>query len=269
MTEHTQPESPIAQLFSQSVVQGSVRYWAAHFAGNQQSAVQAALCFAHAMDMLTTANVEVIAEKSVWWHEELTDCTPSSARHPITKALLKQTSKAHRAHVDNVDNNLDSMAPIVDALHRHLHGALMSQQRVAIDSLEAWNQYAELRFGSLHEMVALASGMTAQKASSLGQWAARLHALGVLRTPQHYEDPRLLRPPQMLLGDNSSELANELLDITACQPKAMPANQIIISHELAWWKRPATHASPVSTGLPTGLRGMLTSWQAARKARSS
>ncbi len=85
----------------------------------------------------------------------------------------------------------------------------------------------------------------------------------------HYEDPRVLRLPQMLLGENSSELENELLNIKASQPKAVPANQIIISHELAWWKRPATQASPVFTGRPTGLRGMLTSWQAARKARSS
>ena len=268
MTDNTQPESPIAQLFNQSVVQGSARYWAAHFAGHHQPAVQAALCFAHSMDMLTVANAEVIAEKSVWWHEELTNCTPSSARHPITQALLGRSNKPHSTRNEEMDDDLDGSTPIIDALHRHLHGALMSQQRVEIDSSEAWNQYAELRFGSLHEIVALASGMTTEDASSLGQWTAQLQSLGIQRAPMHYEDPRLLRPPQMLLGKNSPELEKKLLNITARQPKAMPANQIIISHELAWWKQPATQASPVFTGLPTGLRGMLTSWQAARKTRS-
>ncbi len=180
MTNTTESELPIAQLFAQSVVEGSARYWAAHFTrAQEQPAVRAALCFAHLMDQLTAVSPEVIAEKSVWWHEELTNCSAETARHPITQALLRATKDPDAP----VSKQTDSSA-IVDSMHRHLHGALMSQQQTVMDSTDAWTQYVELRFGTLHELLAIASGMPPEIAARLAKWAARLHGLGVMRAPE-------------------------------------------------------------------------------------
>lgn len=261
--DQSESHQPIAQVFAQSVVEGSARYWAAHFTPPQrQSAVRAAFSFAHLMDQLTTVSPEVIAEKSVWWHEELANGSPETARHPVTRALLSSATEP----AGHSQGSRPDAGAIVDAMHRHLHGALMSQQRVSLDSAESWSQYTELRFGTLHELVALASGMPSDAATSLGQWTAPLHALGVVRSPEHYGDARFLHPAASAADHDTASLSALLDAHTRTRPPGAAANDVLIRHELAWWARDAHNASPVFTGLPVGLRGMLASWRAARKA---
>ncbi|MFK8029477.1 MAG: squalene/phytoene synthase family protein [Gammaproteobacteria bacterium] len=260
MSNDTASETPIEQLFDQSVTQGSARYWAAHFTIEPaRPVVKAVLCFAHTMDLLTGVSPEVIAEKSIWWHEELTDTTLTSARHPVTQTLLQHIHEASPENGDSVS------AAIVHTMHRHLHGALMSQQRTAIDSDDAWLQYLELRLGTLHELLALASGASNQDAQALGEWATKLHSASILRATEHFQDGRLLTPPDALT-ENVKTGQPQLP--TEQQPLAPPANQVLIDLELKWWKNPPDQASPIFTGLPVGLRGMLAAWRAARKAHS-
>lgn len=249
-------ETPIDQLFEQSVTQGSPQYWAAHFTPSQfRTAVRGALCFAHAMNMLTTVSPEVIAEKSVWWHEELSDTNVDTARHPITRALLTSSI-----------NTDQTTASVVQAMHRHLHGALMSQQQTDLATPEAWAQYAQLRFGSLHELIALASGADAQAAGALGDWSAQLHALGVRRTPEHFSDRRVLVPSELVAARADASLQEAFKKLLSNRPSAPPANAVIIRHELTWWRGPRSEVPTVFAGLPVGLRGMLSSWKAARTA---
>lgn len=250
-------EDPVHQLFSQSVNDGSAQYWAAHFADEaHRPAIKAAFCFAHAMNVLTTVSPEVIAEKSVWWHEELTGTTPESARHPTTRVLVTAAG-----------GDADRTAALVQTMHHHLHGALMSQQRTALSTQESWQQYAQLRFGSLHELIALASGVSSAAAASLGSWCGELHGLGVQRAPQFYTDSRVLTPAIPSETGSTGLTQTALASLSVKRPELPPANAVLVNHEWSWWKRTATDASPVFTGLPVGLRGMLASWQAARRAR--
>ncbi len=260
-TDRTRPEVPVTQLFGQSVVEGSARFWAAHFTEpDHQFAVRAALCFAHLMDQLTFVSPEVIAEKSVWWHEELTNREAGTARHPVTQCLLATGTAGGSEEMQRTE-------AIISAMHRHLHGALMSQQQTPLDTPELWHQYAQLRFGTLHELIALASGAGAEQATDIVDWSAQLHGLGVMRAPECYTDSRVLVPSTALVEGANDSLRQSLDKLRNSRPAASAANHVLIDHELRWWKRDASDASPIFTGLPVGLRGMLASWRAARKAK--
>ncbi|MEM7083714.1 MAG: hypothetical protein AAF465_13370 [Pseudomonadota bacterium] len=250
-------DTPIDQLFEQSVVNGSAKFWAAHFsAARFRPGVKAALCFAHAMDLLTTVGAEVIAEKSVWWHEELNGTLP--ARHPITKALMGSVSATATP---------DCGQAIAQTMHEHLHGALMTQQRTAMSSTEIWHQYAELRFGTFHALLSLVSGASVSEANQVADWTALFYALLVSNHPQFFDDSRVLTPSNALARTNDSNHA--LKQCLSAMPPMPAANRILIEHDRRWWQTGLTEAPPSHSGAPLGLRSMLASWRFARQASRS
>lgn len=246
MNESTS-ESPLATSFAQQIVPGSARFWSAHFAGEQtRDATRALWCFAHDMDGLSLASSEVVAEKSIWWHEELQRMAEGSPRHPTLLALLEHLPSECSAE------------RVTHALHEHLHGALVTQQKALSPGLEGWEQYAYLRIGTLHTALSLFNLADAETAQALGRWAAQYHAAAVQLTPELYSDQRWLVPSPT---DSISPTLN-----TDEPPAGMSAaSAVLIGLEKRARERQLP--SPLYTSEPQGLRGMLTAWRAARRSR--
>lgn len=245
------------EYFTKAVVTGSSRYWSAHFSpAAMQTGVKAALCFAHLMDELCFTSTEVVHQKSLWWHEELQRLADNKANHPVTRSLQQY------------------LPHCCEPLHLQLHGALMTQQRAAIESDDDWQRYCDLRTGSVFQLLRVIYGQHSDEASRRATQAGRACMSGAVWHPALFSDGRWLRPDESDAGDVKRKATETIaLFDRLMQPDSdgNPGSAVLLYHERQWLKRlpeAPLKSAPFYTNEPVGLMGMLGSWHTAKKFTS-